>query len=418
MKESRILEFKKDTTNSFLKTVSAFANFGTGTILFGVDDNGKTVGIADPDKVRSDIENRINDSIRPKPDYLIGVNPKTNVITLNVLEGKYKPYYYKGKAYRRSDTATLEVDQVELRRLTLEGENLYYEELPYGEDELFFDYFESKLIEKLGIKTLNEDMLKTFGFINDDKTYNNAGALFSDRNKFSGIDIARFGDTTSEILDRETVAGVSILKQYDDAVSSFRRYYQYDIIQGVDRKTVDKIPEEAFREAVANALVHRTWDINSHVRVAMFSDRIEISSPGGLPKGITKEEYLNGSISNLRNPIIGNIFFRLHYIEMFGTGIKRIKDAYTNAPIKPDFIITDNTISVILPCTDRKIEASADGWKVLGVLKEGKILSSREISGELGWSKDKAIRIVNSLISAGYIKKIGNGPGTKYVKHR
>ena len=416
MRESHVLEFKKDITNSFLKTVSAFANFGAGTILFGVDDCGKTVGITDPDKVRLDIENRINDSIRPKPEYLISVNRRTNVISLNVSEGKYKPYLYKGKAYRRSDTATLEVDQVELRRLTLEGENLYYEALPCGEDKLFFNYFESKLVEKLGITTLTDDILRTFGFINDDKKYNNAGALFADNNKFSGIDIARFGNSISEILDRETISGVSILKQYDDAVSIFRRYYQYELVQGVDRKTVDKIPEEAFREAIANALVHRTWDINSHVRVAMFSDRIEISSPGGLPKGITGEEYLNGSISNLRNPIIGNVFFRLQYIEMFGTGIRRIKETYANAPIKPDFNLTENSISVILPCVDRKIEASADGTKIIALLDEGMILSSREISEKLGWSKDKAIRVLNILLAAGYIKTAGSGRGTKYLR--
>ncbi len=416
MKESRILEFKRDITNTFLKTVSAFANFGSGTILFGVDDYGKTVGVSDPDKARLDIEDRINDSIKPKPEYSISVDRRTNVITLNITEGKYKPYYYKGKAYRRSDTATLEVDQVELRRLTLEGENLYYEGLPCGANELTFGYFESKLIEKLGIKTLNADILKTFGFIDNDKKYNNAAALFSDTNQFSGIDIARFGESISEILDRETISGVSILKEYDDALSIFRRYYQYDIVQGIERNTVDKIPEESFREAVANALVHRTWDINSHIRIAMFYDRIEISSPGGLPKGITKEEYISGAISNLRNPIIGNVFFRLRYIEMFGTGIRRIKESYANAQVKPDFIITDNSISVILPCADRKIEVSEDGKKVLEVLKSGMVLSSREISEKLSWSKDKAIRVLNTLLSAGYIQKVGSGRGTKYRK--
>ena len=416
MKESRSLEFKKDITNSFLKTVSAFANFGSGTILFGVDDCGRLVGISDPDKVCLDIENRINDSIRPKPEYSISVNRRTNVISLNVTEGKYKPYLYKGKAYRRRDTATLEVDQVELRRLTLEGENLYYEGLPCGADKLSFSYFSSKLAEKLGITLLNDDILRTLGFINDDKKYNNAGALFADNNRFSGIDIARFGDSISKILDRETISGVSILKQYDEAVSVFRRYYQYELVQGVDRRTVDKIPEEAFREAIANALVHRTWDINSHVRVAMFSDRIEIISPGGLPKGITGEEYLNGSISNLRNPVIGNVFFRLHYIEMFGTGIRRIKETYANAPIKPDFNITENSISVILPCVDRKIEASSDGIKTLGLLDDGMMLSSREIADKLGWSKDKTIRVLNTLLAAGYIHKDGSGRGTKYLK--
>lgn len=103
-------------------------------------------------------------------------------------------------------------------------------------------------------------------------------------------------------MHRELFSGISILKQFDQATSVFRRYYQYEIIEGFERKTIETIPEEAFREAIANALVHRTWDIDSHIRVAMFSDRLEVSSPGGLPRGITEEEYLHGSISNLRNP--------------------------------------------------------------------------------------------------------------------
>ena len=130
----------KELTSTFLKTVSAFANFGQGTILFGVDDSGKAIGIPDPDKAKLDLENRINDSIHPKPDYTITVNRQTNVISLTVSEGRYKPYLYKGKAYRRSDSATVEADQVELKRLTLEGENLYYEDLPCNQESLRFDY--------------------------------------------------------------------------------------------------------------------------------------------------------------------------------------------------------------------------------------------------------------------------------------
>lgn len=64
-----------------------------------------------------------------------------------------------------------------------------------------------------------------------------------------------------------------------------------------------------------------------------------ISSPGGLPAGISEEEYLNGQISILRNPIIGNVFFRLKYIEKFGTGIMRINHAYRNALIKPSYSV-------------------------------------------------------------------------------
>ena len=92
----------------------------------------------------------------------------------------------------------------------------------------------------------------------------------------------------------------------------FRQYYEYERIKGSTREKISLIPEEAFREAVASALVHRTWDIDSHVNIAMFQDRIRITSPGGLPRGVSEEEYLRGGISILRNPIIGNVFYRLY----------------------------------------------------------------------------------------------------------
>ena len=417
MKESRILEFKQDVTNTFLKTVSAFANYGTGSILFGVDDNGNHIGISDPESTRLDIENKINDSIHPRPEYSIVVNQKSGVITLKVSEGKQKPYLYRGKAYRRSDTSTVEVDDFELKRLVLEGSNLYFEELPCRRSDLSFQYLETKMIEKLGIQKINEDILRTLGFINEEKEYINAAAIFADTNQFYGIDIARFGNSINEILDRETIKGVSVLEQYDKAVLAFRRYYQYETIEGIERKTVDLLPENAFREAVANSLVHREWDINSHIRIAMFSDRIEVTSPGGLPRGLTKEEYMNGDISNLRNPIIGNMFFRLHYIEMFGTGIRRINDAYKNAPTKPSFKITDHSITVILPCLGKEMVVNTNEQRLLDVLKIGRVLSSVEIAAELGWSKAKTIRVLNALIDAGYIQKDGSGRGTHYLKH-
>lgn len=416
MHEGRSLEFKQDITNTFLKTVSAFANFGTGTILFGVDDNGRNVGVETPEKICLDIENRINDTIKPKPNYSITINKRTNVISLVVSEGKHTPYLYKGKAYRRNDTSTVEVDPIELKRLTLEGANLYYEELPYGAKQLDFTYFESKLIEKLGITEITNDILRTFGFINDDKQFNNAAALFADANQFSGIDMARFGKNISEILDRETFSHVSILKQYDMAVSTFKRYYQYEKIEGMEREKIDIIPETAFREAIANALIHRTWDIDSHIKISMFEDRIEISSPGGLPKGINKEEYINGYISNLRNPVIGNVFFRLNYIEMFGTGIRRIIESYNEASLKPSFEVTNNTVTVILPSMSTTYKVTLENQKIIDLLGTGLQLSSSNIAQQLKWSKDKTIRALNTLLSDGYVKKSGNGRATKYSK--
>lgn len=414
MKESKSLEFKSSITNTFLKTVSAYSNFGDGEIIFGINDDGTICGIENAEYVRLDIENKINDSISPKPDFELIIDESKKIIRLIVREGEYKPYLYKGKAYRRSDSATIEVDRSELKALVLEGSNLSFEEIASEQQRLKFEDLSKKLEEKLGVSVTTEDVLRTLGLFTKDKRYNNAAALLADKNYFYGIDIARFGNSINEIRDRETIAGVSILKQYDEAVSMIKRYYRYELISGIERKTVELIPENAFREAVANALIHRDWSVNAHISIAMLQDRIEIKSPGSLPRGLTAEEYENGGISCLRNPIIGNLFFRLKYIEMFGTGITRIKHAYANARIKPEFNITDNVISVILPIISDKEEISEDEKEVVNALNNGVQLSSSEIAKTAGFTKTKTLRLLDSLKQKGYINVIGNGRGTKY----
>ena len=414
MKENKSLEFKATITNSFLKTVSAYSNFRGGEILFGVNDDGSVCGIDNPDQVCLDIENRINDSIAPKPDFEIDIDDSKKIIRLVVREGQYKPYLYKGKAYRRSDTASIEVDQAELKELVLQGSNLYFEELPCGRDDLTFQELSAKLMKNLDIKVVSEDVLRTLGLFTKDKKFNNAAALLSDENDFYGIDIARFGNSINEIMDRETISKTSVLKQYDAALNMIKRYYQYEEISEIERKKIDLVPETAYREAIANALIHRDWSINSHIRISLFSDKIEIKSPGGLPRGITAEEYMKGDISCLRNPILGTVFFRLHYIDMFGTGVRRILLAYKDAKIKPKFEITDNVISVILPVTADQYHVTNDEAKVMSALENGEQLSSSEIAKVTGYTKSKVLRLIEHLKEKDYIKIIGNGRGTKY----
>ena len=119
-RETYNLEFKESVSNTFLKTVSAFANYGDGRVLFGVDDNGQAVGLKQVTQTCLDIENRINDSLSPVPDYKLEINDD-DTITLWVYKGPDTPYLYKNKAYRRNDSATIEVDRTELKRLILSG---------------------------------------------------------------------------------------------------------------------------------------------------------------------------------------------------------------------------------------------------------------------------------------------------------
>ena len=360
MKESDKKELKEIVNNTFLKTVSAFANFNSGQIIFGIADDGKVIGIDNPQKACLDIENKINDTIKPKPDYYMNINKNTNVITLTVEEGIFKPYLYKGKAYRRRGTSTVEVDQIELKRLVLYGNNLYFEELPIDYLDLTFDYLLSTLIKKLNVTGPSIDLLKTLGLLRADGKYNNAALLLADQNNFPGIDIIKFGPSINDIVERKTLDGISILEQLDRAEEMFKRYYRFEKIDGMVRMERYLIPFEAFRETIVNALVHRTWDINSNIRIAMHDDKIEIYSPGGLPPGLNEEEYLNGFVSYLRNPIIANVFFRLGIIEKFGTGIKRIKESYREIIHKPIFTVNENSIVTVLPSVTKIMSLTTD----------------------------------------------------------
>jgi ATP-dependent DNA helicase RecG len=413
MKETRQLEFKSDISNTFLKTVSAFANYDGGQIIFGIADDGKVVGLSDPVKVCIDVENKINDSIRPQPQYELAIQDSDKTVTLTVESGRNKPYTYRSKAYRRNDTATIEVDELELTRLILQGKNINYEVLPANRQDLSFTSLEKNLKQEIGIEVLNKDVLKSLNLYSDSEGYNHAAELLADENDFPGIDIARFGENISIILKRATFEHESVLDELEKAVTMYRDYYQYEEIHGMDRKKVETIPEEAFRETIANALIHRTWDVNAQIRVMMFDDRIEVSSPGGLPYGLSETEYLKGNVSILRNPILGNVFFRLHIVEILGTGIVRINEAYKNSSKKPVFEIYENSINVILPVISN-IDLTKDEAIVYGVLSKTLPKSISEILVTVPFSKSKTTMILKRLGEKKIVTITGTGRGTKY----
>ena len=415
MRETRTLEFKETITNTFLKTVSAFSNYDGGSILFGIDDNGNVKGLPDIKQACLDIENKINDSISPQPNYTLEVQNNNQTIKLTVKSGIQKPYLYKSKAYKRNDTATIEVDTLEFSRLILEGKNIRFEELPCKDQELSFEILYSKLKESVQIETFNRDTLKTLNLYDNVNGYNNAGGLLADRNHFPGIDMVKFGESISIIQKRVTFENISILDVYEKAIAVFRDYYEYEVIQEADRKKVEKIPEAAFREAIANSLIHRVWDVESQIRVLMFDDRIEIVSPGGLPSGITEEEYLSGKLSVLRNRNLANVFYRLGFVEIFGTGITRIKQLYAEGLIKPAFEVSENAIKIVLPIFEKNADLTEDEIVIYKLLSKTMLKPISEVAPYAPFGKSKTTKLLKEMCQKGVITVEGKGKGTKYI---
>ena len=379
MRETRTSEFKETVTNTFLKTVSAFSNYDGGTIFFGIDDDGNVKGLPDVKQACLDIENKINDSISPQPNYTLEIQNNDQTIKLTVKSGLQKPYLYRSKAYKRNDTATIEVDTLEFSRLVLDGKNIRFEELPCKEQNLSFEVLHRKLKDSIQIETFNRDTLKTLSLYDNVNGYNNAAGLLADKNLFPGIDIVKFGENISMIQKRVTFENISVLDAYEKSIDVYRDYYQYEIIQGADRKKMEKIPEAAFREAIANAVIHRVWDVETQIRVSMFDDRIEVVSPGGLPSGITAEEYLSGKLSVLRNRNLANVFYRLGFVEIFGTGITRIKQLYEESLAKPDFEVSENSIKIVLPLFENNLNLTEDERTIYKILSRTMLKPISEI---------------------------------------
>ena len=415
MRETRTTEFKERITNTFLKTVSAFSNYDGGEIFFGIDDNGNITGVSDVKQACLDIENKINDSITPQPDYKLELQNNDKTIKLTVKSGLQKPYLYKSKAYKRNDTATIEVDTLELSRLILEGKNISFEELPCEDQELTFDILCQKLKESIQIDTFNQDTLKTLNLYNSTIGYNNAAGILADKNHFPGIDMVKFGENISVIHKRATFDNRSVLAVYEKALEVFKDYYQYEEIEGANRKKIERIPEAAFREAIANALIHRAWDMESQIRVLMFDNRIEIISPGGLPSGITEDEYLSGKLSVLRNRNLANVFYRLGFVEIFGTGITRIKQLYEEGLRRPDFEVSENTIKMVLPVLEKNLNLTEDERKIYVILSKTMLKSISEIAPYVPFGKSKTTQLLKEMNKKGVVKIEGRGRGTKYM---
>ena len=328
------------------------------------------------------------------PRFELSIEGDTRTVTLTVHEGPDKPYLSSGRAYRRTDTSTVEVSRLEYGRLVLTGEHVSFDALVAKEQNLAFGHLEKELASKLGLKPLDQNSLISLELMAPSGEYCNAAALLADSNHFPGID----------------------LEQMQRTLEVFDTYYAYEEIVGFERITKTLVPREAFREAIANALVHRCWDVRANIKVGMFADRIEITSPGGLPAGITEELYLAGGPSVARNPILANVFFRLGHIERFGTGIPRILDEYAHETVSPSFALRDSSITVMLPVTVLE-NVTLDEEAILAVLAKGSALTRSQISEKTQLSKSKAIRTLNALVEKGLVTKVGEGRSVRYERN-
>ena len=371
--ESEKIEFKENAkTNTYIKTVVAFANGNGGKIVFGVKDNKEIVGVENEFEVMDGIINAISDSCYPMivPDISLHTLENKTIILVEIEGGKKKPYYLKSKGvqkgtYIRSGATTriIEEDYV-LKELVLEGENKYFDQqVCHGESvsdeeiEKFCEWLE-KLARKNSqndteIRKITRNTLLSWKVLEEKNGRifpTNAYILLSGKENWEvsrKIQCGVFkGETRSIFVDKKEFEG-SIIMQLEKA-------YQYVLekinlgsdIVGIYRVDKYEIPPKSIREVIANAVIHRSYLEPNDIQVALCDNRLEITSPGMLLSGVNVKRMKEG-YSKLRNRAIASVFAYVNIIEKWGSGIPRIMNEIREYGLQePEFIIFENDFRV------------------------------------------------------------------------
>ncbi len=329
-----------------MKTIIAFANTQGGKLIIGMDDKTHQVfGVKNEVlfQVMDGIANAISDSCMPQiiPD----IEPQTadgkTVIVVSVEPGKNRPYYLKTKGreagtyIRVAGTSRLAFPE-KIKELEMEGSRTSWDELtcvgyPVTEEtiaKLCKDIEEFR--EKAG---MSEHQVKKEQLINWKILKQREGQLLasnayvlltSDYFAFSKTQCAVFkGNDRTVFLDKREFTG-PLYAQIEEAIDFVLRNIRLGAtIEGLVRKEKYELPPEAIREMIINAHCHRNFLDESCIQVAIYDDRLEVTSPGGLYNGLTYEEIMNGH-SKIRNRGIANVFGQMGLVEAWGSGIKRI----------------------------------------------------------------------------------------------
>ena len=428
--EDERLEFKSVVTDDLYKEVVAFINTDGGVIEVGVDDDGRVIGLREPDKAYTQITNGIRDAIMPDATMFIRYQKLENgAVRVTVSEGANKPYYLKGKGlkpsgvYIRQGASSVPASPEAIRQMIKTSDGDVFEELRSLEQTLTF-HAAAEAFKQYGVPFSEEKYLALGMLRPDEPLYTNLALLLSDQCAHT-VKIAVFDDDTNTVFKDQKEFGGSVFAQLNAA-------FQYlmlcnrraAVISGLTREEHPDYPEEAIREALLNAIVHRDYAFSGSIIINVNAREMEFISLGGLLPGLSPEDIRAG-ISQPRNRNLAAVFHRLRLIESYGTGIRRIFALYADCPVQPRIEVTPNTFRMILPNRNAAPEEKPDKAKptvsvtpqmrqVLALLDQRGQMSEPELRDALGLKKTRTYTLMKQMLAMQLVTADGRGTSRKY----
>lgn len=375
--ESKNIEFKvqlPDDSKKYMKTIVAYANTSGGKIIIGVDDATRSIVGVEPSSVfqiMDKIVNAVSDMCVPQiiPDVTFQTIEGKCVVQIEIYPGQNRPYYIRsmGKengTYIRAAGTSRPVDEVILKDLEYQGIGKSYDEIvnvEIGYDEkqalkLCNDIrkyiAESKELPLSKVRKITVTNLENWGILKktgQNYLTTNAFVLFTNNTfRFAKIQCALFkGEDRAVFIDRREFTG-PIYDQIEEAYQFVLKHINLGAtIEGIVRKDKYELPPESIREAIINSVCHRCYLDHSCVQIAIYDNRVEITSPGMLYGGLTVEQAISGR-SKIRNVCIAEVFSRMGIIEQWGTGLQRmIRGCREYGVREPEFVDMGDAFRVI-----------------------------------------------------------------------
>jgi len=406
------------------KEVVAFANTNGGTIYIGVQDSGQITGLENADFVMQQISSAVRDSIRPDVSMFTNIELEKkedkNIIKITVQQGTKKPYYISDKGlkpsgvYVRSGTTSSPASEDAIRIMIKMTDGESFENNRSLVQDLTFTSLNREMsLRQLEISRVH---MKNLGILTGDDIYTNMGLLVSDQCKHS-IKFAVFQGTDKLVFkDRKELTG-SLFDQLTDTYKTIDFYNGTKATFNELLRTDERdYPEDAVREALLNAIVHREYAFSGSTIVNLYLDRLEIISLGGLVSGMSLEAAMLGA-SQPRNEKLASLFYRMKLIEAYGTGISKIISCYKGQHVQPKFENVEGAFRVILPNIHAQ-EISVEEEKYLPILKlfeKQKEITRNDVEDALGVGTTHAVNTLKEMLSKNLIKKVGSGRLTRYV---
>lgn len=419
--ESESVELKEIYTSDLKKEIVAFANTSGGTVYIGVQDNGTIIGLDNADFIIQQIANSIRDSIRPDISMFTNIEllkKDKPYIKISIAQGTKKPYYLSDKGlkptgvYVRSGTTSSPASEDAIRMMIKMTDGDSFETNRSLIQELTFNSL-SKEMEKRNLE-FSEIQMKNLGILSSDGIYTNMGLLVSEQCKHS-IKFAVFQGTDKLVFkDRKELTG-SLFEQLINAYKTIDFYNGTKATFHQLLRTDERdYPEDAIREALLNAIVHREYSFSGNTFINLYSDHLEIISLGGLVSGLSLEAAMLGA-SQPRNEKLANLFYRMKLIEAYGTGLSKIISCYKGLQVQPGFESVEGAFRVVLPNIHALGVEDEKYLPILQLFKAQKEITRFDAEEALGSGTTHAVNLLKEMLRKDLIVKIGNGRLTKYV---